>query len=275
MTSILQVGRVQSGGETIYYEWISQGPADDRPVVVLTHGAGGNHAVWFQQVPALAMSYRVLTWDSRGFGNSTNALDALSPAAAVADLSALLAEVGVGEAEAVHLVGQSMGGWWVVAFALAQPRRLRSLTLSDTPGGVMSEAMEQHFGQFLRRGGMAEAVELGRHPGIGEGIAATDPALAFLYQELGSFHNPPTGAIGRVLGTARHDLATVRGLGVPMLVLAGAEDEIFPAALLADLARDLGASYVEIPLAGHSPYFEQAGRYNEAVLNFLSNADRR
>ena len=39
---------------------------------MLTHGAGGNHAIWFQQVPALAAAgYRMITWDCRGFGKST------------------------------------------------------------------------------------------------------------------------------------------------------------------------------------------------------------
>ena len=185
MTALLHTGAVSSGGEKIYYEWISRGSSDDRPVVVLTHGAGGTHAVWFQQVPVLAEHYRILTWDSRGFGNSTNVKDALSPAAAVVDLAALLAEVGVGSDERVHLIGQSMGGWWVTAFALAHPGWVASLTLSDTPGGVMTPALEDYFGSFLRRGGLGDAVGLGQHPAIGQGLWTQDPALAFLFQELG------------------------------------------------------------------------------------------
>ena len=59
-----RTGRVVSGGEEITYEVIG----DDGPVVLLTHGAGGSHASWFQQVPFLAaLGYRVVTWDCRGF----------------------------------------------------------------------------------------------------------------------------------------------------------------------------------------------------------------
>ena len=62
-------GTVASGGETIYYEEIGESGA---PTILLTHGAGGSHAIWFQQVPALAAAgYRVVTWDCRGFGKST------------------------------------------------------------------------------------------------------------------------------------------------------------------------------------------------------------
>jgi len=62
-------GCLSLDGDEVYYE--TTGPAG-APVVVLGHGAGGNHAIWFQQVPVLAADYRVVTWDQRGFGNSTN-----------------------------------------------------------------------------------------------------------------------------------------------------------------------------------------------------------
>ena len=70
MTHRWNAATVESGGESIYYE--ITGADDAAETVVLTHGAGGSHAAWFQQVPALAdAGYRVVTWDSRGFGNST------------------------------------------------------------------------------------------------------------------------------------------------------------------------------------------------------------
>ena len=93
-------GRIERDGEELFYEFFTRGQADaggagdDRPVVVLTHGAGGSHAVWYNQVPVLAERFRVLTWDSRGFGNSTCRSGRLSADAAVADLGAILDEVG-------------------------------------------------------------------------------------------------------------------------------------------------------------------------------------
>ena len=58
---------------------------------MLTHGAGGTHAAWFQQVPTLAANgFRVITWDCRGFGNSTFTSGVHGSAAAVADMAAVL-----------------------------------------------------------------------------------------------------------------------------------------------------------------------------------------
>ena len=74
--------------------------------MVLSRGSGGNHAVWYQQVPS--QKYRVVTWDQRGFGRSTDVNKHAGPGPAVEDLKTLLDHLGITRA---HLVGQSMGGW--------------------------------------------------------------------------------------------------------------------------------------------------------------------
>ena len=88
MTARWQTGTVTCGGEEIYYEVTGD---DDLPAIVLTHGAGGTHAAWFQQVPTLTSNgFRVITWDCRGFGNSTFTSGVHGSAAAVADMAAVL-----------------------------------------------------------------------------------------------------------------------------------------------------------------------------------------
>ena len=267
---LVRPGRIESQGESIYYEWTTAGEDDARPVVVLTHGAGGTHAAWFQQVPALGAHYRVLTWDSRGFGNSTNVTNALGCEAAVADLSAVVEAVGV--TGALHLIGQSMGGWWTVAFAVTHPQRVGSVTLSDTPGGIFTSSMESHWATWRQGGGLIRPDAMGRHPGVSATLAHRDVNLAFLYQQLGSFHEPPMAAVGNALGETRFPPAALTTLGVPLLVVAGTEDQIFPHDLLAELARELGANFASIEGSGHSPYFENAARYNEAIVGFLGGA---
>ena len=139
MTARWQTGTVACGGEEIYYEVSGD---DDLPAIMLTHGMGGTHAAWFQQVPTLAANgFRVITWDCRGFGNSTFTSDVHGSAAAVADMAAVLDATGTPGA---HLVGQSMGGWWVTAFMVAHPARAHSLTLSNTVGGLWTTALHEY-----------------------------------------------------------------------------------------------------------------------------------
>src|SRR5664279_4596205 len=155
-----RTGRIDHHGESLYYETVGPG---DAPTVVLTHGAGGTHASWFQQVPALsAAGYRVVTWDSRGFGNSTCRTGVVGADIAGGDLAAILDAVGV---EEVDLVGQSMGGWWVSAFTIAHPGRVRSLTLANTIGGLFTPDLHAHFRSLLKAGA-PDAVRLGQHSAI-------------------------------------------------------------------------------------------------------------
>ncbi len=264
----LDTGLVASDGEDIYWEMTTAGPGDDRPVVVLSHGAGGTHAVWYQQVPVLGQHFRVLTWDSRGFGNSTNHNDAPSAPAAASDLAAVLDEVGIARA---HMVGQSMGGWHISAFAQAHPARVTSLLYADTVGGLWTPALRDAFADFMRAGGLGSSgpERLGAHPALWPGTAERDPAHAFLYQALGSFHKPPMHKIATTIDWTI-DHAAIATLGVPIMFIAGEHDSLFPPSLLAESCALLpGAQYVEVIDAGHSPYFEQPWAWNTAVVRFL------
>lgn len=266
-----QRGTVESGGEDIYWELTSVGSGDQRPVVVLSHGAGGTHAVWYLQVPVLGQHFRVVTWDSRGFGNSTNRTNAPSAEAAAADLGNVLDYLRI---DTAHLVGQSMGGWHIAAFAAKQGDRVKSLTFADTVGGLWTDELREALAVFQSAGGLSGPGRelVGGHPALWFGTAERDPAHAFLYQALGSFHSPPMAELGTTLAWTLDHVA-VAALGVPVLFVAGEHDAIFPAAALQRSSDQIEAArYVEIADAGHSPYFEQPAAWNEAVLSFLLSA---
>jgi len=261
-----KVGFIESDGEKIYYEKTGQGPA-----VVLTHGYGGNHAVWYQQVPEFAASYSVITWDARGFGRSTNHQDQAGPATSIEDLRTLLDQLGVKRA---HLVGQSMGGWTVLGFALQYPKRVLSLTLADTIGGIYTPEIARQFDAFIARARASTPADgqfpLAHHPAIGRSLARRDPAQAFLYQQIASLAPPAPRSIPVKLRLTSYDHAPLKSLGVPVLFIVGAEDPIFPPQSIR-LASQLvpGSKVAEIPEAGHSPYFERPAAWNRVLREFL------
>src|SRR6476646_10770786 len=138
-------------------------------------------------VPAGADSrghgFRVITWDCRGFGNSTFTSGVHGSAAAVADMAAVLDATGTPGA---HLVGQSMGGWWVTAFTVAHPARTHSLTLSNTVGGLWTTALLEHFRKWTTEyvANFGAEQRIGAHAAISPTFVERDPARALLYQEL-------------------------------------------------------------------------------------------
>ena len=262
-------GFVESAGEHLYFECVGRGDP-----LVLCHGAGGNHAIWWQQVPVFAQRFRVITWDHRAFGRSTDRARESGPTAAVQDLGAVLDHLGI---ERTHLVGQSMGGWTALGFALARPERVRSLVLADTLGGISTPEVERQQRELLSRSGpnpLAAAAELGRHPAIDDALAERDPARAYLYQLLGAFGEPDLARIAPRLFATRHALDDVRRLRIPLLFVVGERDRLFPPALVQAVAKLLpGARVAEIPGCGHSPYFEDPAAWNAALAAFLAQLE--
>jgi len=232
MTARWQTGTVACGGEEIYYEVSGD---DDLPAIMLTHGMGGTHAAWFQQVPTLAANgFRVITWDCRGFGNSTFTSGVHGSAAAVADMAAVLDATGTPGA---HLVGQSMGGWWATAFTVAHPARTHSLTLSNTAGGLWTTALLEYVREWTTEYAANFGAEqrIGAHAAISPTFVERDPARAFLYQELDTFHTPPkVGASLTGDAVAHKDLDAT---GVPVLVITSTDDVQFPPHLVIDSAQ--------------------------------------
>lgn len=258
-----QPGRIDHDGESIYFEVSGAGDA-----VVFSHGLGGNHASWFQQVGPFSERYRVITWDQRGFGNSTRRTGAVGPDPAAGDLLALLDDLGVDRA---HVVGQSMGGWTSMAFALGHRDRVRSLVLTDTLAGVSDDdiraAAMEAFPRALTR---PEGLEVW-HPALGPRTCAERPDLARLYLAITSFGDKPNdGEMLAMLANTRHDLEAVEALDVPTVAIAGEGDLLCPPAAVERVAKHLGGTFHLIEGAGHSPYFETPVTWNRIVLEWLS-----
>lgn len=263
--------RVDSEGESIYYELAGSDGNREAPVVVLTHGTARHHAFFFRQVPVLAERYRVLIWDSRGFGNSTNHGHTPTAEAAARDLAAVLDDAGIGSP--VHLFGQTLGSWQAVEFALAAPHRVRSLVLCGATGSLFTEQLERHWTEISRRQAPPDlsAIPFDSHPALG---GDTPLPEVYLFRQLEGLHDPPLAEVVPVLMHKRRAHSELAALGLPVLVLTGDQDPVFPPALLQDSAAQIpGAEFVVIDDAGHSPYFEQPDAFNTALLDFFSRVD--
>ncbi len=259
-------GSVHSDGEQIYFEcWGDAGEA-----VILGHGMGGSHAVWYQQVAFLAPNYRVIIWDQRGFGRSRHSGGDLGPVPAVKDMGRLLDHL---EIERVHVVGQSMGGWSALGFAVEHPDRTISLVLSDSTAGIFTPEIRQRLGEYgqeIATGPAPDTLPLGRHPAVGTQLLDEDLAHSFLYSQLGSLTEPPSPmTIVPLLMTTDH---TERAgeVTAPTLFVVGEHDPIFPPPLIESAAGFIdGSSVAVVENTGHSPYFERPARWNDIVAGFL------
>jgi pimeloyl-ACP methyl ester carboxylesterase len=110
---------VQVGADSVWAE----DTGGDGQVLVLLHEGIGDARMWDPLWPQLTGAGRVIRYDVRGYGNSPAATEQYS---LLADLIAVLDHFGVDNA---HLAGCSMGGGAALELAVAEPGRVRSLTL--------------------------------------------------------------------------------------------------------------------------------------------------
>lgn len=265
------VGRLNRPFGNLYYEATGSGPA-----LVFAHGLGGNHLSWWQQVAYFAPRYTCVTFAHRGFAPSDPVPGGVDPADYAGDLAALVDYLGFSE---VRLIAQSMGGWTMLEYALAHPERVKALVLSATSGTLDRRGSDPSGGRdydaWLKdaEAKLADGARKGIHPAVGAPAAERSPALHLLYRSIDEM----AGTLDKeklrdgLRRTATRTLGEFKTFRVPTLLVAGGADIVFPPFLASAIAATLPCGEVELMAgAGHSPYFEQAAKFNMLVDAFLA-----
>lgn len=94
--------------------------------VILIHGLAGDYSAWLAQIAVLKDHYRVIAFDNRGAGKSTQIDEPVTTADLARDTLQLMDHLGIRRA---HVVGRSMGGAIAQLMALQAPDRIISLVL--------------------------------------------------------------------------------------------------------------------------------------------------
>ena len=146
--SFVTVGQENSAPIQIHYEDHGTG----RPVVLI-HGFPLSGRAWERQERALlAAGYRVITYDRRGFGKSSQPVAGYDYDTFAADLDRLLTALDL---QGVYLAGHSMGGGEIARYLgrYGSGRVRRAVIISgvppyllktpETPNGVPQEIFDQ------------------------------------------------------------------------------------------------------------------------------------
>jgi len=177
-----RVGRLKRPFGNLYYEVTGHGPG-----LIFAHGLGGNHLSWWQQVAHFAPHYTCVTFAHRGFAPSDPIPVGPDAADYAGDIAVLIDHLALPD---VRLVGQSMGGWTVLEYALAQPHRVKALVMSATSGTLDRRACDRSGGAkydaWLKdaEAKIADGLTKGIHPAMGAPAAARFPALHLLYRSI-------------------------------------------------------------------------------------------
>ncbi|CAN5175776.1 alpha/beta hydrolase [soil metagenome] len=269
-------GFVDVNGGRLYYEVAGEGHP-----LLLIHGGLGSLRMWDEQVPVFAERYRVVRYDTRGFGRSETDAVELSEVAGVA---AVLDNVG---AASGSVVGQSRGGGFGLDLTIAHPERVDAFV--SVAGGVgghegqRPDGMEPPpFDEMERLWSSKDWDKLSELEtrvwvdGWGQPTTRVDPTLREKVHGWILTTYRAEQAEGKPRGLAPPAAGRLGGVRVPVLVMIGEADEPGGVAAGRHLAASVpGARLVTFPGVAHMIQLECPQRFNELVLAFLAEADER
>lgn len=273
----IKVGTENSTSIDLYYEDLGSGPP-----IVLIHGFPLNGASWEKQIPALlAAGYRVITYDRRGFGRSSQPAGGYDYDTFTADLDTLITKLDL---QKVNLVGFSMGGGEVARYAGHYGlERLHSAVFigaitpsllkdSDNPSGPTPDVLAEIKAQALKDRPSFLSGFFKNFFNVDElrGSNITDEAVQMSWNVAIAASPIATAACVDTWGTDfRNDLAALR---VPTLVIHGDSDRIVPLAASGQRMPGIisGARLVVIPKGPHAVNWTHAEQVNSALIEFLN-----
>ncbi|MET1071916.1 MAG: alpha/beta hydrolase [Umezawaea sp.] len=260
--------------------------ASGRTLLVVHGGPDWDHSYLREPLVDLAGRHRLVLPDLRGCGRTTRGLadDRYTPDAVVGDLVALLDALGVARAD---VLGFSYGGLIAQRLALAAPDRVRGLVVASS--SVLPVPADAFDGWGEREERRAAEAGVWSDPSLSgpaltrAAAVAGAPANVWRPEALPDYLRRldevrfsaewmrPWRA--GTLPSPRCENAAQRlaALDIPLLLLHGRQDMVFPAAL-ADLAAAIipRARAVVLDDAGHMAHVDQPRDWLAAVEEFLA-----
>ncbi|SHI88706.1 Pimeloyl-ACP methyl ester carboxylesterase [Shimia gijangensis] len=261
--------RIDVNGTRMHYTDTGEGTE----TIVFSHGLLFSGAMFEAQVEHFSKTYRCITFDHRGQGQSEVTDSGYDIDTLTDDASALIEKLGVGPC---HFVGLSMGGFVGMRLAARRPDLLKSLILLETSA---DPEPEENHGKYKKLNFVARWIGL---------WAVINQVMPIMFSQ--SFLNDATRDAEKAkwkkaivgnnrIGITRAVMGVVNRLPIydeldeivlPTLVIVGEEDVATVPAKAERIHRAInGSRLIYVPRAGHSATIEQPVLVNTAIDEFL------
>jgi 3-oxoadipate enol-lactonase len=232
---------------------------ENRPTLVMIHGAGGRAQVWRNQLHLLKSSLNTLAIDLPGHGNSAG-----SARGTIDEYAAWLMEtLQAFFSEPPFLMGHSMGGAIVQTAAFEKPSLMKGIILAATGPrlGVAPAFLDGLLKNFENI--IDTIMGYAYAPGVDHRLVTEG---AVLMREAGS-----TVVHGDFMACNQFDMRDrIAKIALPTLILCGEKDQLTPPTLSEKLAGAIeGSRFEMVSSAGHMLMIENPKAFNKTVLDFI------
>jgi pimeloyl-ACP methyl ester carboxylesterase len=242
--------------------------------LLLIPGLGAGNWLWSKNIHHLSKSFSLIMPELRGSGRSDKPDQIYKVALFAADLKAVLNHFNI---QCAHILGASLGGFVAQYFAATWPEHVSKLVLVSTSlggqcqmgpdGDILSRIIRPRGKTQLERLEDAYALNFTddfqrRHPEALERIT-----------EWRTQHPQPEHIYYRQLlaGNAYDGAKLAEKIVAPTLICAGKDDPLVPAQNASALQKKIPQATVKLFDGKHIFFFEQSRKFNQAVIEFLSD----
>jgi pimeloyl-ACP methyl ester carboxylesterase len=247
------------------------------PAVLLIHGTGASTAWWDPVVPPLAGACRVIRVDLAGHGKSASPAGQYDIPAQARRVGAALDWIGAGP---VTVIGHSTGGTVATALAEQRPGKVTALALIDigptldsfTDQGVLGRLLVAPLpGRLLWALRTEDMIRKAMRTAFTRPVDISD---AIIGATLGMTHRALAGTSRASSDYLRQQSLPDRlaVLGLPVLVIFGADDQRWRSSSAAAYRAVPGARVEMLPGVGHTPMMEDPQTTGKLLLDFVAAA---
>jgi len=259
-------GYVNVDGGKLFYEIAGKG--ED---IVLLHDGMVNRQIWDEQFLVMARNYRVVRYDRRAYGKSSDPQVQYSH---IDDLNQIFIQLKIIKAV---VFGMSSGGRLAIDFTLKYPEKVTGLVLVGAVVGGFgyTSHMTTRGGNFKPNAETSDPVKTNKYfimddpYEIYSGNIKAKEKVMKLLPYLGRENRVPTRPAEKI---AVKFLSEIK---IPTLILVGEYDIPDVHAHAGVINAGIPNSKREIiPRSGHLIPIEQPGLFNDAVIGFLNKFPR-
>lgn len=237
----------------------------DAPVLVFSNSLGTDHGMWQSQISELKSHFNVITYDTRGHGESDVISDTTLQNLAE-DVVDILDALSV---EKAHFCGISMGGITGLWLAIHYPERFLSITVANSAAKIGQAEAWLSRAESVEQNGLAELVKTTHTRWFSEKFDYQHNMVA--QTTIQSLANTPAqGYANACRALADADLRDeITQIQVPVLLIAGTADPVTTVADAEFMQNAINNSQIAKLEASHLSNIEQPQRFTQELTRFI------
>lgn len=237
----------------------------DAPVLVFSNSLGTDHGMWQSQVSELKSHFNVITYDTRGHGESDVISDTTLQNLAE-DVVDILDALSV---EKAHFCGISMGGITGLCLGIHHPERFLSITVANSAAKIGQAEAWLSRADSVEQNGLAELVKTTHTRWFSEKFDYQHNVVA--QTTIQSLANTPAQGYANACRALAHaDLRDeITQIQVPVLLIAGTADPVTTVADAEFMQNAIKNSQIAKLEASHLSNIEQPQRFTQELTRFI------